>query len=221
MAGTRTGSDNKLVSVRYAWQVGNIVDPAILAIEAEATASLDVEYATAYQGQIATLKAQLEQERARVATLVDALESYREAVLDYSPREDHDWRCEIRTADAGWKPGDPPVIDCECGFDELGRATAKVGDTLSNLSQAASDHDAREQAKGAAAERERLRPFMAIAPEHIARAERFERGKTLPEDTGDVAATDRLLLIRTLQRVFAETYKPLEPPTHVKGAPSA
>jgi hypothetical protein len=57
-------------------------------------------------------------------------------------------------------------------------------------------------------ERERLRPYLAISPDHIGRAERYERGEMLPGETGDVAATDRLLLIRTLQRAFAETYAP-------------
>lgn len=42
----------------------------------------------------------------------------------YSPREDHDWRCEYRTAAVGWKEGDPPVIRCECGRDDLDSALA-------------------------------------------------------------------------------------------------
>jgi hypothetical protein len=67
---------------------------------------------------------------AQVATLVEALAGYRDAVLDYSPRYEHDRICEIRTAKAGWKPGNPPVIQCLCGFEELGRATARVNDIL-------------------------------------------------------------------------------------------
>lgn len=30
----------------------------------------------------------------------------------------HSWRCEFRVAAMGWKPGNPPLIRCECGLDE-------------------------------------------------------------------------------------------------------
>jgi len=49
----------------------------------------------------------------------------------YSPRYDHDWRCEIRTAAAGWKAGDPPVIRCECGRVELDAALEQARAALS------------------------------------------------------------------------------------------
>ena len=63
--------------------------------------------------------------------LRDALRRLVNAVTDYSPREDHDWRCEYRTEKVGgWKPGYPPVIRCECGFEELGRAVRDAADLL-------------------------------------------------------------------------------------------
>jgi hypothetical protein len=52
----------------------------------------------------------------------DTLMAVVEAARTYSPRADHDWRCEYRTAEKGWKAGDPPVIDCECGYDRLQEA---------------------------------------------------------------------------------------------------
>ena len=61
-----------------------------------------------------------------------ALERLVAAVLDYSPREDHDWRCEYRTAEAGWVEGGPPVIRCECGFDALGLAVRDAQDALAS-----------------------------------------------------------------------------------------
>lgn len=48
------------------------------------------------------------------------------AADSYSPERDHDWRCEYRTAEAGWQPGDSPVIRCECGYDELQAALAAL-----------------------------------------------------------------------------------------------
>ena len=39
----------------------------------------------------------------------------------------HYWRCEYRTAKKGWKEGDPPVIVCQCGLDELVASLRKVG----------------------------------------------------------------------------------------------
>jgi hypothetical protein len=57
---------------------------------------------------------------------IEAYEAVAEAARDYSPERDHDWRCEYRTAEVGWQPGDPPVIRCECGFDELQAALAAL-----------------------------------------------------------------------------------------------
>ncbi len=54
-------------------------------------------------------------------TLREALKRLVEAWLDYSP-QDHNWRCEYRKADMGWVRGTPPIIRCECGFDELAAA---------------------------------------------------------------------------------------------------
>jgi hypothetical protein len=48
------------------------------------------------------------------------------AAREYSPTYDHDWRCEYRTEAVGWKSGDPPVIVCECGYDELRDALAAL-----------------------------------------------------------------------------------------------
>lgn len=58
--------------------------------------------------------------------LAEPLLAVAEAARDYSPQLDHDWRCEYRTAEAGWQPGDSPVIRCECGYDELQRALAAL-----------------------------------------------------------------------------------------------
>jgi hypothetical protein len=44
----------------------------------------------------------------------------------YDPGRVHDWRCEYRTAEVGWQQGDPPVIRCECGHDELVAALAAL-----------------------------------------------------------------------------------------------
>ncbi len=63
-------------------------------------------------------------------TLRDALKRLVEAWLDYSPQEDHDWRCEYRKADMGWVRGTPPIIRCECGFDELGVVVRDAQDAL-------------------------------------------------------------------------------------------
>lgn len=51
--------------------------------------------------------------------LREALERLVRAADEYGPREAHDWRCEYRTAEMGWVEGEPPVIKCECGFDDL------------------------------------------------------------------------------------------------------
>jgi hypothetical protein len=61
----------------------------------------------------------------------EALRRLVEAVHGYSPRENHDWRCEYRTAERGYVPGGPRVIDCECGFDDLGLAVRDATDALS------------------------------------------------------------------------------------------
>ena len=74
---------------------------------------------------------------------------------------------------------------------------------------AASRYTEQAKQRGAEKERERLRPLLAISPDHIRRAEEYESGAVRPEDTGDVAAADRSLLIQTLQRAFSETYRPI------------
>lgn len=57
---------------------------------------------------------------------IEAYEAVVEAARNYSPERDHDWRCEYRTAEVGWQPGDSPVIRCECGYDELQTALAAL-----------------------------------------------------------------------------------------------
>lgn len=65
---------------------------------------------------------------ARAITLAVNLSTHWHAVAEaarrYSPQ--HDWRCEFRTRTAGWQPGGPPVIRCECGCDELQHALAAL-----------------------------------------------------------------------------------------------
>lgn len=62
----------------------------------------------------------------RLTAEVEALRRVRDAAEAYSPQYDHDWRCEYRTEAAGWKPGEPPVIRCECGYDDLRVARAQL-----------------------------------------------------------------------------------------------
>ena len=69
-------------------------------------------------------EAQLRNALPELAALVAAVE-------DYSPRYDHDWRCEVRTAEAGWHEGEPPVIDCCCGRVELDASLAALDERLS------------------------------------------------------------------------------------------
>lgn len=68
--------------------------------------------------------------RSRLATvavnILPLLLDVAKAADDYSPERAHDWRCEYRTAEAGWQPGDSPIIRCECGYDELQAALAAL-----------------------------------------------------------------------------------------------
>ncbi|HET7070127.1 MAG TPA: hypothetical protein VFI40_04840 [Nocardioides sp.] len=97
--------------------------------------------------------------RPALARLVKAVEAY-------SPRDDHDWRCEYRTAEAGYVEGGPPVIRCECGFDDLGLA---VRDALDALAAPSPDPEAWKAALAAADERDpgwrnRIVPAPSAAP---------------------------------------------------------
>jgi len=62
----------------------------------------------------------VELDPAEVAALVEAVE----AQLEYG-EGGHSWRCEYRTAEKGWKEGDPPIIECRCGLDRLYAALAR------------------------------------------------------------------------------------------------
>jgi hypothetical protein len=120
--------------------------------------------------------------QAKVAALRGALTMLRDAVLDYSPRYDHDWRCERRTKESGWD-GDPdhPVVVCECGFEELGKATAAANDTLAANSDGwLTTHDAAKDDQIAAlvaASRSAEHAFMTDpatwSPEDIRAAQHF------------------------------------------------
>ena len=54
-----------------------------------------------------------------LAVLDAATEHLREGNLS------HSWRCEYRTAVKGWKEGEPPVVECVCGLDNLDVAVAR------------------------------------------------------------------------------------------------
>lgn len=56
----------------------------------------------------------------------DLIEVAEAARLHLIVKGEHHWRCEYRTAAKGWKKGDPPVIDCECGLDDLDAALAAL-----------------------------------------------------------------------------------------------
>lgn len=56
----------------------------------------------------------------------EALEAFYAAWQNVWEEPQHNWRCEYRTETAGWKPGDDPVIRCECGLDEFRAAAAAL-----------------------------------------------------------------------------------------------
>jgi len=54
--------------------------------------------------------------------VVDAIDNF-----DGDLSHPHD--CEYRTAAKGWKPGEPPVIECVCGMDALEAALSRLEST--------------------------------------------------------------------------------------------
>lgn len=62
-----------------------------------------------------------EQREAILLALIDLAE----AALAYDGEYGHPWRCQYRTAAKGWKPGQPPIIECQCGLDNLERALTR------------------------------------------------------------------------------------------------
>ena len=56
-----------------------------------------------------------------------ALLNIRDAAQQYADwTGGHHWRCEYRTAEKGWREGEPPVIECVCGHDRLRDALAAL-----------------------------------------------------------------------------------------------
>lgn len=65
-----------------------------------------------------------------LANCADELLAVAEAAENLAADIGHLHDCQYRTAAKGWKPGEPPVIECVCGLDAFEAALAALGGRL-------------------------------------------------------------------------------------------